>query len=370
MRRMKLYIYQQKAWPQLTWDNEALFVLLGRVRNMQGKLIGKMESLGFELRTEAVLETLTMDVLKSSEIEGELLNPEQVRSSIARRLGMDIQGLVPSDRNVEGVVEMMLDAIQHFEKPLSTERLFNWHSALFPTGRNGMYKIIAGNWRNDSSGPMQVVSGAMGKEKVHYQAPDSTTLKKEMNAFVKWFNTEDKLDPVIKAGLAHFWFVTIHPFEDGNGRIARAITDMLLARADGSAHRFYSMSAQIRLERKEYYNILERSQKGSLDITGWLQWFLNCLLNALNATDQTLAKVLYKHLFWNKQSTTILNDRQKLLLNKLLDGFEGKLTSSKWAKITKCSADTALRDIQDLINKNILEKETAGGRSTNYCLKS
>lgn len=363
---MKVYIYQQNDWPQFTWDNEVLLVLLGKVRNMQGKLIGKMESLGFELRSDAVLETLTLDVLKSTEIEGEILNPEQVRSSIARCLGMDIYGLVSSDRNVDGVVEMMLDATQHFEKSLTTERLFDWHSALFPTGRSGMYKIIVGNWRNDSTGPMQVVSGAMGKEKVHYQAPDATKLENEMNAFIEWFNSEDKLDPVIKAGLAHLWFVTIHPFEDGNGRIARAITDMLLARADGSSQRFYSMSAQIRSERKEYYSILEKSQKGTLDVTAWLQWFLNCLMNALNATDQTLAKVLYKHQFWNKHAVIILNDRQKLLLNKLLSGLDGKLTSSKWAKIAKCSADTALRDIQDLINKQILRKKPAGGRSTNY----
>ena len=363
---MKIYVYQQDDWPNFIWNNEALFVLLGKVRNLQGKIIGKMESLGFELRSEAVLETLTLDVLKSTEIEGEILNPEQVRSSIARRLGMDISGLVFSDRDVDGVVDMMLDAIQHFEKSLTAERLFDWHAALFPTGRSGMYRIITGNWRDDSTDPMQVISGAMGKEKVHYQAPDATTIEKEMNVFIDWFNSEDRLDPVIKAGLAHLWFVTLHPFEDGNGRIARAITDMLLARSDGISQRFYSMSAQIRLERKEYYSILEKSQKGTLDVTDWLEWFLNCLMNALNASSQILAKVLHKHNFWNKHATIVLNDRQVLLLNKLLDGFKGKLTSSKWAKIAKCSADTALRDIQDLINKQILRKEAAGGRSTNY----
>jgi Fic family protein len=363
---MKIYVYQQNDWPDFTWNNETLLVLLAKVRNLQGRMIGKMESLGFELRSEAVLETLTLDVLKSTEIEGEILNPEQVRSSIARRLGMDISGLVPSDRDVDGVVDMMLDATQYFEKPLSTERLFDWHASLFPTGRSGMYRIIVGNWRDDSTGPMQVVSGAMGKEKIHYQAPDAATIEKEMETFIDWFNNEDRLDPVIKAGLAHFWFVTLHPFEDGNGRIARAITDMLLARSDGISQRFYSMSAQIRLERKEYYSILEKSQKSSLDVTDWLEWFLNCLTNALNASSQILAKVLHKHNFWNKHATTVLNDRQVLLLNKLLDGFIGKLTSSKWAKIAKCSADTALRDIQDLINKQILRKEAAGGRSTNY----
>jgi len=363
---MKKYIYQYNNWPQFTWDNEALLALLGKVRNMQGKLTGKMESLGFELKDEAILETLTLDVIKSTEIEGEILNLKQVRSSIARRLGMDISGLVSSDRYVDGVVEMMLDATQHFKKSLSADRLFDWHSALFPTGRSGMHKIITGKWRNDSTGPMQVVSGAMGKEKVHYQAPDATTLKKEIKIFIEWFNDKDKLDPVIKAGLAHFWFVTLHPFEDGNGRIARAITDMQLSRADGNFQRFYSMSAQIRLERKEYYNILEKSQKGTLDVTAWLHWFLSCLMNALNATDQTFVKVLNKHQFWNIHAAIIFNDRQKRLLNKLLDGFDGKLTTSKWAKIAKCSADTALRDIQDLINKQILRKEAAGGRSTNY----
>ncbi len=363
---MKAYIHQRNKWPHFIWDNEILLVTLGKVRNMQGKLMGKMESLGFDLRNEAILETLTIDVLKSTEIEGEKLNQDQVRSSIARHLGMDISGLVASDRNVDGMVEMLLDVTQHYKKRLTSERLFDWHSALFQTGRRGMSKIRVGNWRNDSAGPMQVVSGAMGKEKLHFQAPDATKLENEMKAFIDWFNNEDKLDPVIKAGLAHLWFVTIHPFDDGNGRIARAHTDMMLARSDGSAQRFYSMSAQIRLERKGYYEILEKTQKGKLDITGWLQWFLSCLMNALAVTDKTLAKVLYKSQFWKKHATTVLNDRQKRLLNKLLDGFDGKLTSSKWAKIAKCSADTALRDIQDLINKEILRKEGAGGRSTNY----
>jgi Fic family protein len=363
---MKTYIYQQNNWPNFTWDHQALSSLLGKVRNLQGRLMGKMESLGFELKSEAILGTLTLDVLKSSEIEGELLNPEQVRSSLARRLGMDISGLIPSDRNVDGVVEMILDATQHFDEPLSANRLFGWHSAMFPAGRSGMYKIIAGRWRDDSTGPMQVVSSALGKEKVHFQAPDSASLESEMDAFLNWFNANDQLDPVIKSGLAHLWLVTIHPFEDGNGRIARAMTDMMLARADGSSQRFYSMSAQIRLERNEYYQILEKTQKGSLDVTNWLEWFLNCLLNALIASDETLAKVLFKHQFWNKNATIILNDRQIRVLNKLLDGFDGKLSTSKWVKIAKCSADTALRDIQDLINKQILRKDASGGRSTGY----
>ncbi len=325
-----------------------------------------MESLGFDLQNEANLETITADVLKSSEIEGERLPAMQVRSSIARHLGMDIPGLVPSDRNVDGVVEMMLDATQKYKKTLTAERLSGWHSSLFPAGRSGMYNITAGQWRQEGTGPMQVVSGAMGKEKVHFEAPDPSKMKKEMAAFLKWFNKANDMDPVIKAALAHFWFVTIHPFDDGNGRIARAITDMVLARADDSTQRFYSLSAQIRIERKGYYTILERSQKGTLDVTEWLMWFLNCLLHALNASEDILAKVLYKARFWKAHAEAVLNDRQKLMLNKLLDRFEGKLTSSKWAKITRCSPDTALRDIQDLITKGILRKEPAGGRSTNY----
>jgi len=363
---MTKYIHQHKNWPHFSWNTEDLLFALGKVRNQQGRLVGKMEALGFELRTEAVLETMTLDILKSTEIEGEMLNPDQVRSSIARRLGMDISGLVASDRNVDGIVDLMLDATQQCTKNLTSERLFDWHSALFPTGRSGIYRITVGNWRKDSTGPMQVVSGAMGKEKVHFQAPDASILNHEMAAFMDWFNTEENIDLVIKAGVAHLWFITIHPFDDGNGRIARALADMLLARSDGSSQRFYGMSAQIRLERKAYYTILERTQKGNLDITEWLKWFLNCLLNALDSTDTILAKVLYKAQFWNKYTSETLNERQKQLLNKLLDGFRGKLTSSKWAKIAGCSSDTALRDIQDLINKGILRKESAGGRSTNY----
>lgn len=336
---------------------------------MQGRMVGKMQALGFELRNEANLHSLTLDVLKSSEIEGEMLNVDQVRSSIARRLGLDISGLVPSDRNVDGVVEMMLDATQRFEQPLTAERLFGWHASLFPTGWSGMYKILVATWRDDSTGPMQVVSGAMGKETVHFQAPEASKVQAEMHRFLDWFNREDGEDPVIKAGLAHLWFLTVHPFEDGNGRIARALTDMLLARGDGSSQRFYSMSAQIRLLRREYYEILERSQRGSLDITSWLQWFLECLMDALEATEETLAGVFRRHEFWLKHQSTPLNDRQRLMLRKLMDRFEGKLNSSKWAKMAKCSEDTALRDIQDLMEKGILQKETAGGRSTSYALK-
>ena len=331
--------------------------------------MGRMESLGFDLRNEATLETLTLDVLKSTEIEGEYLNPDQVRSSIARRLGLEIAGSVESDRNVDGVVEMMLDATQNCFNPLTSERLFDWHAAIFPTGRSGMYKITVANWRSDSTGPMQVVSGAMGKEKVHFQAPDSSLVESEMSRFLDWFNKSSELDLVLKASVAHLWFVTIHPFDDGNGRITRALTDMLLAQSDRSSQRFYSMSAQIRLERKQYYEILEKTQKGNLDITDWIKWFLSCLLNALKSTDTILNRVLFKADFWTRHAKTIMNERQKKLLNKILDGFEGKLTSSKWAKIAKCSKDTAIRDINDLINKNILKKDEAGGRSTNYELK-
>jgi len=369
LRRMGYYIHQKDNWPNFKWNNDEFFNLLSEARNLQGRLIGKMESLGFELRDEALLETLTLDVLKSAEIEGELLNPEQVRSSIAQRLGMEFAGAIMSDRNVDGMVDMMIDATRNCFKPLTAERLFDWHAALFPMGRSGIFKITVADWRKDTFGQMQVVSGAAGREKVHFQAPDADLIEMEMNRFIKWFNEENKIDLVIKAAIAHLWFVTIHPFQDGNGRITRALTDMLLAQSDKSTQRFYSMSAQIRVERKEYYEILEKTQKGDLDISEWIKWFLSCLINALKATDNTLTRVLLKADFWNRNSKTIINERQKKILNKLLDGFEGKLTSMKWAKITKCSKDTAIRDVNDLINKDILQKESAGGRSTNYVLK-
>lgn len=370
MRRIMIskYIYQLKNWPDFKWNQETIIPKLIAVRHKQGLLLGKMGNLGFMIKEEAVLSTLTLDVLKSSEIEGEILNPDQVRSSIARRLGMDIAGLVPSDRNVEGVVEMVLDATQNFESTLTQERLFAWHASLFPTGRSGMYTINVGNWRNGSNGPMQVVSGAIGFEKVHFEAPAAEVISDEMQLFFKWFNESNEIDPVIKAAISHLWFVTIHPFEDGNGRIARAITDMQLTRADGITQRFYSMSAQIRVERKAYYEILEQTQKGSLDITKWIYWFLDCLDRALQETDNTLSKVLEKTHFWNSHVSAPLNERQRSMINKMLDGFEGKVTTSKWANITKCSHDSALRDIQDLINKNIIHKDASGGRSTSYLL--
>lgn len=368
LQRMSLYLHQNKDWPNFIWDTDEIVNLLSEARNLQGRLQGKMEALGFELRNEALLDTLTLDVLKSSEIEGELLNHHQVRSSIARKLGMEIAGAVDSDRNVDGVVEMMLDATQNCFNPLTKSRLFNWHAALFPTGRNGLYKISVGKWRKDTTGPMQVVSGPMGKEKVHFEAPNSDLLEKEMSRFLSWFNQNNKIDLVLKASIAHLWFVTIHPFDDGNGRITRALTDMLLAQSDKSNQRFYSMSAQIRIERKQYYAILEKTQKGDLNITDWIKWFLQCLIDALHSTEEVLVKVLFKGNFWQLHSNIIINERQKKLVNKLLDGFDGKLTSSKWAKIAKCSKDTAIRDINDLIEKEILNKEEAGGRSTSYGL--
>ncbi|WP_127131202.1 Fic family protein [Pseudoflavitalea rhizosphaerae] len=364
-----MYIHQLAQWPQFIWEKEAITQLLAEVRYKQGKLMGRMESLGFNLQAEATLQTLTLDVLKSSEIEGEILDENQVRSSIARRLGIDMAGLVHADRNVEGVVEMMLDATQRYSEPLSSDRLFGWHAALFPTGRSGMHKIVVGSWRNNTKDdPMQVVSGPMGREKVHFQAPDADKLDQEMIRFIKWFNTTHDIDDVLKAAIAHLWFVTIHPFDDGNGRIARAITDMQLSRADQSVQRFYSMSAQIRVERNGYYSVLEKTQKDDLDITEWLTWFLNCLDHALSATDKTLEKVIQKARFWENPKTHTVNDRQKKLLNMLLDGFQGKLSSSKWATIAKCSQDTAIRDIQDLIDRGILIKADAGGRSTSYLL--
>jgi len=364
---MPLYVHQLSVWPNFKWDAKKLNSVLSDVRHRQGKLLGRMERLGFGLQSEATLQMITMDVLKSSEIEGELLDAAQVRSSVARRLGIEIAGMVNADRNVDGIVEMMLDATQNFNTPLTKERLFNWHASLFPAGRSGIHKIVVAAWRdNPSNDPMQVVSGPMGKEKVHYEAPPAELLPDEMNKFLNWFNTTISIDPVLKAAIAHFWFVTIHPFDDGNGRIARAVADMQLSRADETAQRFYSMSAQIRKERNAYYDILEKTQSGDLDITDWLEWFLQCMNRALGASDEILSQILKKAAFWKTHEKTILNNRQVLILNKLLDGFEGKLTSSKWAKIAKCSHDTALRDIQDLIGKKILMKEGGGGRNSSY----
>jgi Fic family protein len=357
------YIYEYNNWTNFTWREIDINALFGEVRNLQGKLIGQMNMLGFATKEEATLINLTLDVIKSSEIEGEKLNYDQVRSSIARRLGINIAGLVSTNRNVEGVVEMMLDATQNYQKSLTNKRLFGWHSALFPTGHSGMHKIEVGRYR---TGEMQIVSGAMGKEKVHFEAVPASDVKTEMDKFLKWFNGNQTIDPVLKAAIAHFWFIIIHPFDDGNGRIARAISDLMLARADGAKERYYSMSSQILVERKRYYEILQKVQHSSGDITEWLDWFLQCLKNSLLATETTLEKVLRKTEFWKTHENTKFNERQRLVLNKLFDGFEGKLKSSKWAKIAKCSPDTALRDIKDLIDKGIISQQLKGGRSTNY----
>jgi Fic family protein len=362
------YIHERDDWPAFRWDEGTIAAKLAAVRHRQGRLLGRMEGLGFDLRNEAMLRTLTQDVVKSSEIEGEILDTDQVRSSIARRLGINIGALTPADCDVEGVVEMMLDATGGYNKPLTAERLFVWHAALFPTGRSGMSKIIVGAWRDDRDGPMQVVSGPIGRERVHFQAPEADRIDAEMAAFLKWFDRKPEIDPVLRAAIAHLWFVTIHPFDDGNGRIARAIADMALARSEGSAQRFYSMSTQIRHQRNDYYDRLEATQKGDLDITPWLDWFLACLDRAFDGSEAVLASVFLKARFWERSVQAPFNPRQRDMLNRLLDGFEAKLTSSKWAKIEKCSPDTALRDINKLIDQGVLQKDPGGGRSTSYSL--
>ncbi len=366
---MPFYLYQHPEWPSFRWNSEKLLPLVSLVRNRQGRLLGKMSASGFELRAEANLEMLTSDVLKSSEIEGENFDRQQVRSSIARRLGLEISGLVPSDRHTDGMVDLLLDATANFEKPLTQSRLFEWHEWLFPESKSGLYSVLKGQWRDDSTGPMQVVSGALGKEKVHFEAPPARDIQYQMKLFLDWFNQEDSTELLLKSGIAHLWFVTIHPFEDGNGRIARAISDMMLARSDEQFFRFYSMSSQIRKERSSYYQLLEKTQKGNPDITPWLEWFLLCLLRAIELSDRILEQTSYKHAFWLKHAQTSFNERQSKLLNKLLTDFEGNLNTSKWAKMAKCSQDTALRDIQDLLAKEVLLKTSQGGRSTTYALK-
>ena len=367
---MARYFHQLKAWPDFTWDNELLLMLLAEVRNRQGRLLGKMETLGFELRDEAFLHTMTLDVLKSSEIEGEKFNSDEVRSSVARKLGMDVAGLVNSGRDVDGVVEVLADATNKSNEPLTKERLCKWHAWLFPSENNTGFQLTVGEFRKGDKGPMQVVSGPLGFERVHYEAPESSRLEDKMNLFLDWFNSPNTIDPVLKAALAHLWFVSVHPFDDGNGRLARAVADMQLSRADGLSQRFYSMSAQILVERKEYYKLLELTQKGDLDVTSWMLWFLECLKRTLESTEYVLKKVLFKAKFWDCHKKTVLNSRQVEMLNKLLDNFDGKLTSSKWAKMQKCSQDTALRDIQDLLTKNVLLKDVSGGRSTAYELNN
>jgi len=363
-----MYIHELEAWPRFHWSVEKLAESLASVRHRQGRLIGHMEALGFDLQQEAVLQTLSSDVLKSSEIEGEKLDAQQVRSSVARRLGIDIGGLKPADRHVEGVVEMMLDATRNYEQPLTSERLFAWHSSLFPTGRSGMRKLRTGAWRDDRGGPIQIVSGAMGKERVHFEAPKASLLDRELKTFLDWLEGDKATDPVLHAGLAHLWFVTLHPFDDGNGRIARAIADMALARSEQSPQRFYSMSAQIRLKRSEYYGILESTQKGPMDVTPWMEWFLGCLGRAIDGAQVALGAVLEKARFWDRIRNEPLYERQRTVINRLLDGFEGKLTTSKYAVLAKCSQDTAHRDILALIEHGVLVRNQEGGRSTSYSL--
>ena len=363
-----MYIHELPEWPRFQWNDGRLAAPLATARHLQGRLIGQMQALGFKVKEEAVLRTLTDDVLKSSEIEGEKLDADQVRSSVARRLGMDVGGLKPADRNVEGIVEMMLDATQRYDQPLTQERLFGWHAALFPTGRSGMHRIAVGAWRDDSVSPMQVVSGPVGRERVHFEAPGAARLDEEMRRFLEWYEGGATTEPVLKAALAHLWFVTIHPFDDGNGRIARAIADMSLARSEGSPERFYSMSAQVREERGDYYRILEETQRGTMDVTRWMEWFLACLTRAIEGAQTELSGVIAKARYWEKLRQVPLNERQRLVMNRLIEGFEGKLTTSKWAALTKSSQDTALRDIQQLVERGVLVRDTAGGRSTSYSL--
>lgn len=364
-----MYIYENKNWPNFIWDKDIILNLLSKVKLKQGYLLGKMDSLGFDIKEKAMLNVLTEDVIKSSEIEGQTLNTEQVRSSIAKRLGINFDENILVERDVEGIVEMMLDATQNYDKEITQDRLFGWQAAMFPAGYSGLHKIKIGSYRDDKNGPMQVVSGAIGKEKVHFQAPDANALEKEMNQLIAYINNNsDKTDLIIKAGIVHLWFVVIHPFEDGNGRIARALADMLLARSENSSSRFYSMSSQIKKVRKSYYKALEITQKSSIDITSWLQWFLENLLIAIDDSEHLLKNVLQKAEFWQKAQTVALNERQIKVLNRFMDDFEGKLTTTKWAKMCNCSQDTATRDIADLIEKDILEKQ-GEARATHYILK-
>lgn len=364
-----MWVYEHQNWPDFTWDAAKLASKLADIRYRQGRLLGKMEGLGFELKREASLSTLTSDVVKSSAIEGENLNPKEVRSSIARRLGINIASPLPVNQDVEGIVEIMLDATQQSGKPLTKERLFDWHAALFSTGRSDMRRITVGSWRSAESGPMQVVSGPIGREKIHFEAPDAERLEHEMTEFLAWFESEDDVDPVLRAGIAHLWFVTVHPFEDGNGRIARVIADMALARADGIPHRFYSLSSQFESERKDYYDQLEKQQRGTPEVTNWLEWFLDCLGRAIANAEEALSPVLFKAQLWEKINRRPVNERQRLIINRILeDGFKGRMNTSKYAKLAKCSPDTALRDIQDLKSREIFIQNPGGGRSTSYRL--
>lgn len=363
------YIHELPDWPNFTWRQEELIDQLAEIRYQQGLLLGRMEAIGFDLKTEAELNALTDTVVKTSEIEGEVLTADEVRSSVASRLGVDIGGPPPSEnRNVDGIVDLMIDAAENCYAPLTKERLLSWHAQLFPYGWSNIGHITVGDWRKPGKGPMRVVSGRPGRERVHFVAPSEDRLEHEMQAFIKWFNALRRSDNILKAALAHLWFVTIHPFDDGNGRIARAIADLALARSDGVSQRFYSMSSQIRKERNDYYEILQLSQKGSMDITNWIVWFLDCLGRAIEAAHDTVSASIARVRFWDGLTEVEINDRQRKILRRLVNGFDGKMTTMRWARITRCSQDTALRDITDLIGKGVLEKGSAGGRSTSYAL--
>jgi Fic family protein len=362
------YIWQKAEWPQWSFNSAVFSQLLSQVNLERGRLLGSMQALGFNLAEKASLKVLTCEVVKSSEIEGERLNPEAVRSSIARRLGIEVGGLIPSDKHVDGVVDMVIDATRDCSTALTQERLFGWHAALFSTGHTGMFKIAVASYRDDTAGTMQVVSSSIGREKVHYEAPSATVIQTEMAQFLDWFNSELGLDPVIKAGLAHLWFVTLHPFDDGNGRIGRAICDVALARADGSPQRFYSLSAQMQREREDYYNNLEKAQRSTLDVTAWLTWFLGCLLRAVQSANEELKGVVYLANLSHRLPSGKLNERQKKVLNMMIQGFNGNLTTGKWAKIAQCSTDTALRDIGELVELGVLLKAGESKRATHYAL--
>lgn len=370
------YIHQHEEWPHFTWDDANLMPLLLAVRHHQGRLLGRMEGLGFRFRDEAALENLTAEVIKSSAIEGTVFDPESVRSSIARRMGIQAADNAAPDRDIEGAVEMMLDATRQYAEPLTVARLLGWQSALFPGGRSGMKSVLVGRWRTPEMDPMQVVSGPVGRDRfrpknIHFEAPIAERVSREVDAFLQWFENPGQTDPVLRAGLAHLWFVTIHPFEDGNGRVSRAIADLALARADGATLRFYSMSTQIESEKKQYYQALEKAQKGTLDVTGWLAWFLGCLDRALQGAETVLARIIRKSAIWEWVSHTLtINDRQRLVINALLDGSDPALSTSRYAKLARCSLDTALRDIKLLVDAGVLAAGQGGGRSTKYHLQS
>ena len=362
-----MYIHEQKNWPHFTWNNDELFEIITKVSFKQGQLLGKMQSIGFDFRQEALLDNLTEEITKSSEIEGELLNKDEVRSSIARRLNIHNEKSVSSNHHIDGVVEIMIDATHNFEIPLTYERLCGWHAALFPTGYSGMYKIKTACYRDDKEGPMQVVSNNKGREIVYYEAPKASLIKKYMDEFFGWVNKVDDTNPLIKAAISHLWFITIHPFEDGNGRIARAVTEFMLAKAEKSSYRFYSMSAQIQKQKNEYYKVLENTQKGTLDVTNWIKWFLETMLQALETSEIMVSKIIFKAEHWMEFNKFPLDENQKKMINMLFDGFEGNMTSSKWAKICKCSQDTASRSIKQLVEYGIL-KQQGSGRSTHFIL--